>query len=316
MFSQREACSGVSKVASSEMRTHLRRVVLLAAVGLLAWPVASLSQPSSPLSGTPSKARQVGSIVLGYRVSSPPFSYLLQGGAEPIGYSIDLCREVVGDIARDLDVSIKITFARVTPSNRLQKLAAGEIDLECGSTTNNPERRSQVAFSPVIFLAGTQLLVLKTSTIDSFRGLAGKTVAVTAGTTNEQVVRKLAATEKLRIQIRLTRDHDESLALLATGKVDAFVTDGIILRGLAATHEAQFKLVGEILSVEPYGLAYRLYDQEMAASVDRTFARLASEGRLKAYYDKWFVERLPGGQALNLPMSPLLAETFRKLGQP
>jgi glutamate/aspartate transport system substrate-binding protein len=139
---------------------------------------------------------------------------------------------------------------------------------------------------------------------------------VTAGTTNEQVVRRLAATERLRLEIRLTRDHDESLALLSSGKVDAFVTDGIILRGLTATHEAEFKLVGELLSVEPYGLPYRLDDPYMTAAIDRTFARLASAGLLKAYYDRWFMGPLPGGQALNLPMSPLLAETFRKLGQP
>jgi glutamate/aspartate transport system substrate-binding protein len=307
---------GVSKVAYSEMRAHLRLIVLLATLALVAWPAASLCQPATPLSATSSKVKQTSAIALGYRVSSPPFSYVLQSGAEPIGYSIDLCREVVSDIARDLDTNVKIAFVPVTPSNRLQKIMAGEIDLECGSTTNNSERRAQVAFSPIIFVAGTQLLVPKTSPIDSFKALAGRSVAVTAGTTNEQVVRRLAATERLRLEIRLTRDHDESLALLSSGKVDAFVTDGIILRGLTATHEAEFKLVGELLSVEPYGLPYRLDDPYMTAAIDRTFARLASAGQLKAYYDRWFMGPLPGGQALNLPMSPLLAETFRKLGQP
>src|SRR5262245_48880610 len=135
------------------MRARLRRTALLATLGLLlVWPGALLCQPSL-LSGTPSKVKQAGSIVLGYRVSSPPFSYVPQGNAEPIGYSVDLCREIVGDIAKDLDSGIKITFVPVTPSNRLAKIMAGEIDLECGSTTNNAERRGQVAFSPIIFVA-------------------------------------------------------------------------------------------------------------------------------------------------------------------
>jgi len=270
------------------------------------------------LSGTLKKVKETGAITLGYRESSLPFSYLNRR-RQPIGYSIDLCREIVEDVSTELDgMDIKIAFAPVTPANRLQKVASGEIDLECGSTTANTERRKEVAFSPIFFIAGTKLMVPQSSSIRSYRDLAGRTVVVTAGTTNEAALRTLAQKQRLALSIVSAADHGQSLDLLAAGKADAFATDDVLLYGFIAT-DARAKsmmVVGDYLSYDPYGLAYRRDDPAFAGLIERTFSRIAGERRLAELYSKWFLRRLPTGETLNLPMSPQLAEIFRMLGEP
>ena len=270
------------------------------------------------LSGTLKRVKQSGAITLGYRESSLPFSYLNRI-KQPIGYSIDLCREIVEDVSTELDgMDIKINFAPVTPANRLQKVAAGEVDLECGSTTANAERREQVAFSPIFFIAGTKLMVPKTSPVRSYRDLAGKTAVVTAGTTNEVALRTLSDKQKLGIVIVTAPDHAQSLQTLSSGKADAFATDDVLLYGFIATDPKarDMMVVGEYLSYDPYGLVYRRNDPAFAAVIERTFARIAAERRLFELYNKWFLRRLPTGETLNLPMSTQLSEIFRLLGQP
>jgi len=270
------------------------------------------------LSGTLKKIKDSGTIALGYRESSLPFSYLNRR-QQPIGYSIDLCREIVEDVSAELDgMEIKITFIPVTPENRLQKVASGEIDLECGSTTANVQRRKEVAFSPIFFVAGTKLMVPKSSSISSYRDLAGKTAVVTSGTTNEAALRALSDKQKLGITIITAPDHAQSLETLASGKAAAFATDDVLLYGFIATakNASDMKVVGEYLSYDPYGLVFRRDDPAFAAVVERTFARMASERRLAELYNKWFLRRLPTGETLNLPMSPQLEEVFGMLGQP
>jgi glutamate/aspartate transport system substrate-binding protein len=270
------------------------------------------------LSGTLKRVKQTGAITLGYRESSLPFSYLNRR-RQPIGYSIDLCREIVEDMANALDgIDINIGFTPVTPANRLQKVASGEVDLECGSTTANTERREQVEFSPIFFIAGTKLMVPKTSSVRSYRDLAGKTAVVTAGTTNEAALRTLSDKQKLGISIISAPDHAQSLATLISGKADAFATDDVLLYGFIATdaNARDMKVVGEYLSYDPYGLAYRRDDRPFGAVVEGTFSRIAGERRLAELYNKWFLRRLPTGETLNMPMSSELGEIFRLLGQP
>jgi glutamate/aspartate transport system substrate-binding protein len=270
------------------------------------------------LSGTLKKIKDSGTIALGYRESSLPFSYLNRR-QQPIGYSIDLCREIVEDVSAELDgMEIKITFTPVTPDNRLQKVASGEIDLECGSTTANVQRRKEVAFSPIFFVAGTKLMVPKSSSISSYRDLAGKTAVVTSGTTNEAALRALSDKQKLGITIVTAPDHAQSVEMLISGKAAAFATDDVLLYGFIATakNASDMKVVGEYLSYDPYGLVFRRDDPTFAAVVERTFARMASERRLAELYNKWFLRRLPTGETLNLPISPQLEEVFRMLGQP
>jgi glutamate/aspartate transport system substrate-binding protein len=286
-------------------------------VGLVL-PAAAQDAAVGKLSGTLKKVKETATITLGYRESSLPFSYLNKR-QQPIGYSIDLCREIVEDTATELDgMEIKIALAPVTAADRLGKVESGAVDIECGSTTSNLQRQKQVAFSPVFFVAGTKLMVAKTSGVSSYRDLAGKTVVVTAGTTNEVALRTLSDKQKLGINFAVGRDHAQSFAMLAAGKADAFATDDVLLYGIIATEPAghDMKVVGDYLSYDPYGLAYRRDDPGFAAVVERTFARMAAERRLEELYNKWFLRRLPTGETLNLPMSPQLAEFFRVLGQP
>jgi glutamate/aspartate transport system substrate-binding protein len=160
--------------------------------------------------------------------------------------------------------------------------------------------------------------VPKSSSIRSYRDLAGRTVVVTAGTTNEAALRTVAQKQKLGISIISGADHAQSLDALASGKADAFATDDVLLYGFIATNEKarDMMVVGEYLSYDPYGLAYRRDDPAFAALVERTFTRIAGERRLAELYNKWFLRRLPTGETLNLPMSPQLAEIFRMLGEP
>lgn len=291
------------------------------AVGLSALlPLAAGAQEPevAPLSGTLKKIKSTGTITLGYRESSLPFSYLNRR-QQPIGYSVDLCREVVEEAAVELDgMEIKTALLPVTPGDRLEKVKSGEIDLECGSTTNNVQRQKEVAFSPIFFVAGTKLMVPKSSAIRSYRDLAGKTAVVTAGTTNEAALRTLSDKQKLDIRIITARDHTQSLQMLVDGQAAAFATDDVLLYGFIATNNAasNMMVVGEYLSYDPYGLVFRREDPAFAAVVERAFTRMASERRLVELYNKWFLRRLPTGETLNLPMSPQLEEIFRILGQP
>ena len=291
------------------------------AVGLSALlPLAAGAQEPevAPLAGTLKKIKSTGTITLGYRESSLPFSYLNRR-QQPIGYSMDLCREVVEEAAVELDgMEIKTALLPVTPGDRLEKVKSGEIDLECGSTTNNVQRQKEVAFSPIFFVAGTKLMVPKSSAIRSYRDLAGKTAVVTAGTTNEAALRTLSDRQKLDIRIITARDHMQSLQMLVDRQAAAFATDDVLLYGFIATNNAasSMMVVGEYLSYDPYGLVFRREDPAFAAVVERAFTRMASERRLVELYNKWFLRRLPTGETLNLPMSPQLEEIFRILGQP
>jgi glutamate/aspartate transport system substrate-binding protein len=238
---------------------------------------------------------------------------------DPIGYSIDLCNAVVDEVSKELEgVEIAVNYKKVTAETRIPAVKSGEVDLECGSTTANFERKKEVAFSPIFFIAGTKLLVPRSSGISSYRDLRDKTVVVTAGTTNEAAVRAISDKQHLGIRFLVGNDHAESFAMLKEGKADAFATDDALLYGLVATARLgdRYHVVGEYLSYDPYGLMYRKDDPDFAAIVDHTFGRLAQSRELVQLYNKWFQQRLPTGETLDLPMSPQLEEIFRVEGVP
>ena len=270
------------------------------------------------LSGTLKKVHDSGTVSIGYRESSIPFSYLNARG-EPIGYSIDLGRAIVDAMSSELNgQTLIIKFVPVTSESRIGAVKSGEVDLECGSTTNNTERQKDVAFSPIMFVAGTKLLVKRESPIQSFRDLNGKSVVVTAGTTNEQAMRKLSEKFGIKINLVVAKDHEESYQQLATGKVDAFAGDDILLYGFIAEHKAgnDLAVVGDFLSYDPYGIMFRKDDLELADLVNRVFREMAQSRDLEYTYERWFLKKLPSGETLNLPMSAQLDEIFRVLGAP
>jgi glutamate/aspartate transport system substrate-binding protein len=266
------------------------------------------------LSGTLAKARASGAVTIAHRESSIPFSYLSSRG-EPIGYSIELCRKVVEAMSETVGRDLEIKWLPVTPDSRIEAIASGRADLECGSTTSNLERQKRVAFSPTIFVSGTKLMVKEGSPIKSFRDLPGKTVVVTAGTTNEQAMRDLARKFGLDLRIVVARDHAQSFAQVVEGKADAFATDDVLLYGLIAQNGARGKYVvtGEFLSYDPYGIMYRKGDTQLARVVNDAFQELAEDGEVERQYKRWFLKRLPSGASIDLPMTPQLESLIRAM---
>jgi len=279
---------------------------------------AETTNGAEELTGTLKKVHDTGTVVIGYRESSIPFSYLNSRG-EPIGYSIDLGRAIVDGISNELDgQTLKIRFVPVTPESRISAVVNGEIDLECGSTTNNAQRQKQVAFSPVMFVAGTKLLVKRDSNIRSFHDLNGKTVVVTAGTTNEEAMHRLSDKFSISMHLITGIDHEESYEQLATGKADALAGDDVLLYGLIAKNRTSqnFMVIGEFLSYDPYAIMFRKDDPQLAKVMQRVFQEMAQSRDLEYTYKRWFLSKLPSGETLNLPMSAQLQEIFRALGAP
>jgi glutamate/aspartate transport system substrate-binding protein len=279
---------------------------------------AALAQPAGGGEGlSPTlaniKARHV--VRLGYRESSPPFSFIDQAN-RPIGYSLELCQAVVDEIGIEVDdANLRIEYVKVTSDDRIPAVVQNKIDLECGSTTANAERAKQVSFSPLMFVAGTKLMVPKTSAISGPSDLKGKTVVVTKGTTNEQAMHALDKKLMLGMNIIAAADHEQSYQMLVDGKADAFATDDILLYGLIARHKSQdkFRIAGDYLSYDPYGIMFRKGEPQLAAVVERTFRKLGSNRDLIPLYNKWFVSRLPTGEKLNVEISPQLEEAFKVL---
>ena len=297
------------------MRWSISRVGLWSlAAGLLA--TAAFAQGGSEgLSPTLAAIKTAHVVRLGYRESSPPFSFLDQAN-RPIGYSLELCEAVVDEIGIEVDdPNLRIDYVKVTSDDRIQAVLQNKIDLECGSTTANAERAKQVAFSPLMFVAGTKLMVPKASGISAASDLKGKTVVVTKGTTNEQAMHNVDKKQSLGLTIVTSPDHEQSYQMLVDGKADAFATDDILLYGLIARHKSQdkFRVVGDYLSYDPYGIMFRKGEPQQAAVVERAFRKLGSNRDLIPLYNKWFVSRLPTGEKLNVQISPQLEEAFRAM---
>ncbi|HEU0084770.1 MAG TPA: amino acid ABC transporter substrate-binding protein [Bradyrhizobium sp.] len=299
----------------SPLNTGLRAAALLLGGLLLAPDVAAQTTGNEGLSPTLAAIKQAHAVRLGYRESSPPFSFM-DPSNRPIGYSLELCEAIVEEIGIEVDdANLRIDYVKVTSDDRIPAVVQGKIDLECGSTTANAERRRQVAFSPLMFVAGTKLMVPKASTISAPKDLQGKTVVVTSGTTNEQAMHTIDKKFSLALNIKASPDHEQSYQMLVDGKADAFATDDILLYGLIARHKAQdrYKVVGDYLSYDPYGIMFRKGEPQLAAVVERAFRKLGSNRDLIPLYNKWFVARLPTGEKLNVAISPQLEEAFRAM---
>ncbi len=294
--------------------SRLLLVTLLACFALL--PGAGPGR-AEELTGTLKKAQDTGAVTIGFRESSLPFSYLPSGAKQPIGYAIDICREIVDDMGKTLGRPLEVRFKPVTSESRFKATTSGEVDLECGSTTANAERRAAVEFSPVTFVSSTRLLVKAGGPIRSYRDLGGKKVVVTAGTTNEAAVRTIVDRLKLNVTIVKGRDHAESFRMIASGEADAFALDDVLLYGLkaaAGAEGAKFTVLPSALSYEPYGIMYRKGDAPLNDLVKATFVRLAESREAVWIYDRWFNRRLPTGERLNIPMSDELTHFWEMQG--
>ena len=287
---------------------------ILLACGLM---TPAHAQSADYTSGTLAKVRATGTIELGVRQSAKPFSYRLPDGT-PAGYAVDLCYGILRKISAGLrGRPLTTTWHTVTPETRIPMVVAGDVDLECGSTTKTEQRQKLVAFSPVFFIAGTKLLVPAGSAVQSYRDLGGRTVAVLSGTTNEAAMHTLADRLLIRMTFVAVPDHAQAMTVLRSGSADALANDDVLLAGLAASPEGSgYMVVGDYLSYEPYGLMFRKDDSGFAALIESSFREMAARRELAALYQKWLVDRLPSGEVLNIPMSAELTQAFRLLGQP
>jgi glutamate/aspartate transport system substrate-binding protein len=282
---------------------------------LLATSALAQTYGDEGLSPTLANIKKTHVVRLGYRESSPPFSFLDQAN-RPIGYSLELCEAIVEEIGAAVDeAKLKIEYVKVTSDNRIAAVLQNQIDLECGSTTANAERSKQVAFSPLMFVAGTKLMVPKDAAVSAVQDLKGKTVVVTKGTTNEQAMHIVDKRFALGLNIVASPDHEQSYQMLADKKADAYATDDILLYGLIARHKSQdrFRVTGDYLSYDPYGIMFRKGEPQVAAIVERTLRKLATNRDLIPLYNKWFVSRLPTGEKLGVAISPQLEESFKVL---
>ena len=260
------------------------------------------------------RIKQSGVITIAHRESSLPFSYVDEN-KKPIGYALDICLKVVDAIQRELKLkALKINWTLVTSKNRIEIIQQGKADLECGSTTNNKERRETVAFSIPYYITGARILVKKSSGITSLDGLRGKTVVTTKGTTSLKIIQAQNDQRVLKLKLIEADDHAQSFKMVEEGKADAFVMDDVLLFSLRAqaANPDNFDVVGEFMSIEPLAIMISKDDPAFKKIIDREVTRMIVDFEMQAMYKKWFLEPIPPkGINLKMPMSYLLRDSFR-----
>ncbi|WP_165666595.1 glutamate/aspartate ABC transporter substrate-binding protein [Metapseudomonas otitidis] len=259
------------------------------------------------LTGTLKKIKDSGTIVLGHRDASIPFSYLGTEPGKPIGYSHDLQLKVVEAVKKELALpDLKVRYNLVTSQTRIPLVQNGTVDIECGSTTNNLERQKQVDFSVGIFEVGTRLLSKKTAGINDFADLKGKNVVTTAGTTSERLLKSMNAEKQMGMNIISAKDHGESFLMLESGRAVAFMMDDALLYGEMAKAKKpdDWVVTGQPQSYEIYGCMVRKGDEAFKKVVDKAIADVFASGEINGIYDTWFTQPIPPKNLnLNFPMS-------------
>ncbi|MDB5823608.1 MAG: amino acid transporter substrate-binding protein [Herminiimonas sp.] len=273
---------------------------------------------------TLSKIRSTKTIVVGYQEGSVPFSFIDDNSKKPVGYAVELCQKFVDAVQKELKLpSLEVVYLPVNSSNRIPAIVDGKADIECGTTTNTPDRRKQVAFTIPHFVAAAKMLVKTDSNIKNWNDLRGKKVVITKGAVQYKVVKDRNETTGLNMTIVDGRDHMESFRMLERGEVAAFPMGDVVLYGLRAKAKdpAAFQIVGDPLSAEPYASMFRKDDPAFKTVIDTEMARLMTSGELTKLYDKWFRTPQPAfnNASLNMPMSYLLRDSMRfpsdKVGQ-
>ena len=286
---------------------------MVGAFGLLGG-LATFHGAQAQTSDTLKRIAQTGTINLGHRESSVPFSYY-DGKRQVIGYSHDLMLKVLDAVKTELNLpALTIRLVPVTAQNRIPLVQNGAVDLECGSTSHNLERERQVAFSVSIFIIGTRLITTRDSGIRDFPDLVEKRVVVTAGTTSERLLQTFSERNGGRVNIDSARDHGESFQMLESGRAKAFMMDDALLYGerAKAINPDDWVVVGTPMSSEVYGCMMRLGDTAFKNVVDAALTRLMQSGEALKLYAKWFQRPIPPkGLNLNWPPSEALLELYR-----
>ena len=268
-----------------------KSVLASAAVLASAFAVAGAAHAEDTLK----KIKDSGSITEGVRESSGALAFTL-GDGKYAGFHYDVCAKIIADIQKQLGMAkLETKYQPVTSQNRIPLVQNGTVDLECGSTTNNATRQKDVAFAPALYVEEVRIAVKANGGITGIAGLNGKTVATTTGTTSVQLLRKNKRAAGMDFKELNGKDHSDSFLLLESGRADAFVMDGQILAGLIAKSKspADYKIVGEPLSVEPISIMYRKDDPAFKKAVDDSVRAMAKSGEAAKLYDKWFLQPIP-----------------------
>ncbi|MCX7218089.1 MAG: amino acid ABC transporter substrate-binding protein [Burkholderiales bacterium] len=287
----------------------LKLVTLSGTICLL---LANLS--SAHAADTLARIKETQSITIAHREASVPFSYLSED-KKPIGYSVDVCLKLVDAIKKELKLpKLTVNYLLVTPSTRIPAIVEGKADMECGSTTNNAERRKQVAFTIPHFFATTRMVVRSDSGIKNWTDLKTKTVVTTKGTTTVKLLNDRDKVRALDLQLIEGNDHQNSFEMVDSGKAAAFPMDDVLLYGLRANSKdpAKFSILGDALSTEPYAIILRKDEPAFKSFIDKEMARLMLEGEITRLYDKWFKSAIPPKNInLNMGMNSLMRDNLR-----
>ena len=274
----------------------------------------ALAGTAAAREGTLQKIKQSGAVTIGHRDSSIPFSYYDQN-QHPVGYAMDICAKVVDAVKAKLKMpNLKVNLLPVTSSTRIPLMANGTIDLECGSTTNNAERKQQVDFGMTYFVVKYRYVAKKSARMDKIADLKGKTVVSTSGTTDLKALNELNTSRNFGMNILTANDHAAAFLMVESGRAAAFLMDDILLSGLVANAKrpGDFHISSESLGLEPYSLMLRKDDPEFKKVVDDAMTRLYKSGEIHKIYRKWFMSKIPPrGVNLNTPESDALKRVFQ-----
>jgi glutamate/aspartate transport system substrate-binding protein len=271
------------------MKKTLLMPLAISIIGLFATPAAFAQQ------STLDKMRSSGAVTMGVRESSGALSYTL-GDGKYAGFHVEICNNVLRDIQKQLNLkTLDIKYSPVTSQNRIPLLQNGTVDIECGSTTNNATRQKDVAFAVTTYVEEIRIAVKANSGITSLNQLNGKKVATTTGTTSVQLLRKHERATGVNFEEVFGKDHADSFLLLESGRADAFVMDGSILAGNIANakNPADFRIVGEVIAVEPIAIMMRKDDPTFKKAVDDSIIKMMKDGTLTKLWDKWFMQPIP-----------------------
>ena len=273
---------------------------------------AASAAATSSAESTIDKIKKSGTIVLGHRDASIPFSYIADNPNQPIGYAHDLQLKVVEALKTHLKMpDLKVRYNLGTSQNRIPLVVNGTVDLECGSTTNNLERQKQVQFSNNFFVVGTRLLADKAAGIKDYADLKGKTVVTTSGTTSERLLKEYNDKNQAGINVISAKDHGESFLMLQNGRAQAFMMDDVLLAGARAksADPAKWEIVGTPMSYENYGCMMRKGDAEFQKVVNDTLANVFQSGEVNKMYAQWFEQPIPPKNVnMEFPMSDKMKE--------
>ncbi len=265
--------------------------------------------------GTLDKIARTKTITIGYRSDEVPFAYRTPDGAA-VGYTVELCNRIADHVRATLNLdTINIDYVLATAATRFLLIKTGKIDLECSATTNNAERREQVAFSYPHFITATRFVAKKSSNLREIKDLAGRTVASTTGTVNIEQLQERNRADKLNISIMLAKQNIEGFSFVENNRASAFVMDGVLLAANVAFSKApqEYMISSETFGPpEPYGILLRKNDEPFRAVVNDALRTIFVSGEIDEIYNRWFMSPLPpDGRNFNLPMSSELKSAFR-----